>query len=105
MGQMYLQKFVYRDGVTKAAIDSAWAEAFRAMARTGNYGNVDKGVAHQKTLGTAWGGFVLIEVDDPDSFAAYQVFHMQNYAHVVHVTWEPVYDLDRAFAGEVAAAL
>jgi hypothetical protein len=105
MGQMYLQKFVYRDGVAKADIDAAWAEAFRAMARTGNYGNVDKGVAHQRSLGSAWGGYVLIEVDDPDSFAAYQVFHMQNYGHVAHITWEPVYDTDRVFAGAVAAAL
>jgi hypothetical protein len=75
MGQLYLQKFVHRDGVTKAEIDGAWGEAFKAMARSGNFGDVEKGVAHQQT-----------------------------YGHVVHVTWEPVYDMDRAFAGAVEAA-
>ena len=32
MGQMYLQRFVYGEGVTKAALDQAWAEAFKAFA-------------------------------------------------------------------------
>ena len=28
MGQMYLQRYAYRDGAGKAEIDQAWAEAF-----------------------------------------------------------------------------
>ncbi|MFC5950027.1 hypothetical protein ACFQH9_17280 [Pseudonocardia lutea] len=104
MGQMYMQKFVYRDGATKEAIDAAWGEGFKAVARTGNWGDATKGVLHQRTYGTSWGGYVLIEVEDADAFAAYQLFHLQNYAHVVHVTYEPVYDMDRAFAGAVDAA-
>jgi hypothetical protein len=26
------------------------------------------------------------------------VFHLQNYGHVVRITYEPVYDMDSAFA-------
>jgi hypothetical protein len=102
MGQMYLQKFVYRDGVAKAEIDEAWASAFKAFARSGNWGGVEKGVSHQQTYGTGWGGYILLEVDDPDAFGAYQAFHLQTYGHAVHVTWEPLFDMDRAFADTIA---
>src|SRR4051794_23652392 len=55
MGQMYLQRFAYRDGVSKSEFDETWAEAFRAFARSGNWGGVDKEVTHHKTYGTGWG--------------------------------------------------
>ena len=97
MGQMYLQRFAYRDGVTKAALDEAWAEAFKIFARTGNWGGVDKGVTHHQTYGTGWGGYILVEVEDPDAFGRYQANHNQTYGHVVHITWEPVFDMDGAF--------
>ncbi len=38
MGQLYMQRFAYRDGCTKAAIDEAWGNGFKAVARTGNWG-------------------------------------------------------------------
>jgi hypothetical protein len=74
MGQMYLQRFVYGEGVTKAALDQAWGEAFKAFAQTGNWGNVDRGVKHHQSYGTGWGGYALIEVDDPEAFGRYQMF-------------------------------
>lgn len=104
MGQMYLQRFVYRDGITKEALDAGWGEAFKAFARSGNFGNVEKGVSHHQTYGTSWGGYVLIEVDDPDEFAAYQAFHGMTYGHVVNVTYEPVFDMDRVAVPMVEAA-
>jgi hypothetical protein len=97
MGQTYLQRFVHRDGITKSALDQAWDEAFKAFARTRNSGDVDGGVTHHLTYGTGWGGYVLIEVEDPDAFGRYQAFHNDKYGHVVHVTWEPLWDMDLAF--------
>ena len=97
MGQMYLQRFVYAEGVTKTALDQAWGEAFKAFARTGNWGCVDSGVKHHQSYGTGWGGYALIEVDDPEAFGRYQMFHNQTYGHVVHVTFEPLWDMDQAF--------
>jgi hypothetical protein len=70
MGQMYLQRFVYGEGVTKAALDQAWGEGFKAFAQTGNWGNVDSGVTHHQSYGTGWGGYALIEVDDPEALPA-----------------------------------
>ena len=81
---MYIQRFAYRDGVSKGAIEEAWGEGFKAVARNGNWGDVERGVTHEGTYGTAWGGYVLIEVDDPEAFGRYQAFHLQNYAHVVN---------------------
>jgi hypothetical protein len=101
MGQLYMQRFAYRDGCTKAAIDEAWGNGFKAVARTGNWGHVEKGVTHKGTYGTAWGGYVLIEVDDPEAFGRYQAFHLQNYAHVVTLTFEPLWDMDSGFAETV----
>jgi hypothetical protein len=97
MGQMYLQRFVNRDGATKSALDEAWGEAFKVFAQTGNWGGVDSGVTHHQTYGTGWGGLVLIEVEDPEAFGRYQAFHNQTYGHVVHVTCEPMWDMDQAF--------
>ena len=104
MAQMYLQRFAYRDGVPKDELDRVWGEAFQAFARSGNWGGVEKGVTHHKTYGTGWGGYILFEVDDPDAFAQYQAHHLQTYGHVVVVTWEPLYDMDAAFADAVRAA-
>ena len=101
MGQLYMQRFAYRDGCTKSAIDEAWGNGFKAVARTGNWGDVEKGVTHKGTYGTAWGGYVLIEVDDPEAFGRYQAFRLQNYAHVVTLTFEPLWDMDSGFAETV----
>jgi len=54
MGQMYLQRFANRDGISKADLDQAWDGAFKAFARTGNWGDVDSGVTHHQTYGTGW---------------------------------------------------
>jgi hypothetical protein len=54
-------------------------------------------VTHHQTYGTGWGGLVLIEVEDPEAFGRYQAFHYQTYGVAVHVTWEPLWDMDRAF--------
>ena len=101
MGQMYVHRFAYRDGVSKSELNEAWGEAFKAFARSGNWGGVEKGVTHKGSYGTAWGGYILIEVDDPEAFDRYQVHHLQNYGHVVNITYEPVYDMDSAFAETV----
>ena len=98
---MYVHRFAYRDGVSKSELNEAWGEAFKAFARSGNWGGVEKGVTHKGTYGTAWGGYILIEVDDPEAFDRYQVHHLQNYGHVVNITYEPVYDMDSAFAETV----
>ena len=52
MGQMYMHKFAYRDGVAKAEFDEAWSQAFKAFARTGNWGGVEEGVTNHQTYGT-----------------------------------------------------
>ena len=41
----------------------------------------------------------LLEVfrEDPEAFGRYQMFHNQTYGHVVHVTFEPLWDMDLAF--------
>ena len=56
MSQVYLQRFEYRGVVDKAAFDAAWAIGYEALAKTGNFGNVEKGVRHIRAYGTAWGG-------------------------------------------------
>jgi hypothetical protein len=58
----------------------------------------ERQLGHIKTYGTSWGGYALIEVDDTGAFARYQVHHIQNYSHMVQITFEPVFDLDAAFA-------
>jgi hypothetical protein len=97
MGQLYFHKFVYRDGAAKAELDAAWAEAFKAFARSGNWGGVEEGVRHQQTYGTAWGGYALIDVEDPEAFGRYQLHCNATYGHVAHTTFEPVFDMDGAF--------
>lgn len=66
-------------------------------------GGVDSGVTHHQSYGTGWGGYALIEVDDPEAFGRYQMFHNQTYGHVVHVTFEPLWDMDRAFDPTIAS--
>lgn len=61
-------------------------------------------MTHRQGLGTGWGGYALIEVEDPDEFASYQLHHNLTYGHVVNITWEPVFDLDRAMVPFVEAA-
>jgi hypothetical protein len=50
MGQMYLQRFANRDGISKSALDQAWEEAFKAFAQTGNWGGVDGGVTPTRRM-------------------------------------------------------
>ena len=67
MGQVYLQRFCYAEGVTKAELDQAWGEAFKAFARSGNWGDVDSGVKHHQSYGTGWGGYALYLFADPSA--------------------------------------
>ena len=76
-----------------AELDAAWAEAFRSFAKSGNWGGVESGVTHHKTWGTAWGGYILVQADDPEAFSRYQTHHLQEYGHAVHITFEPLWDL------------
>jgi hypothetical protein len=98
MGQTYIQRFEYRGAIDKAEFDRTWSGALKTFAEYGNWGGVDKGVRHIKTYGTSWGGYALLEVDDPEAFARYQAHHTQNYSHMARITFEPVFDLDKAFA-------
>ncbi|MFD0277502.1 hypothetical protein ACFVHB_26845 [Kitasatospora sp. NPDC127111] len=41
---------------------------------------------HHRTYGTGGGGYVLIEVDEPDAFGRHQAFHHRTYGHVAHIT-------------------
>ena len=99
MTQLYLQRFEYR-AATKSEFDQAWTVALQTFTKTGNsIGAVrNSGVRHIKSYGTAWGGYVLIEVDDADAFGRYQVHHAMNYGHMADITFEPLFDLDAALA-------
>ena len=35
-------------------LDVTWGVAFKAFARSGNWGGVEKGVTHKRSYGTAW---------------------------------------------------
>lgn len=100
MSQLYLQRFEYR-AAAKADFDQTWQTALQTFAKAGNWGGVEAGVRHIKSYGTAWGGYVLIEVDDADAFARYQLHHNLNYGHLAHITFEPIFDLDTAFEQRV----
>jgi hypothetical protein len=102
MGQLYVQRFENWSAVNKGEFDQVWGVALQTFANSGNWGGVEKGVRHIKTYGTSWGGYALIEVDDPDAFARYQAHHYQNYGHVARVTFEPVMDMDAMFAPTLA---
>jgi len=68
------------------------------MAKTGNWGGVEKGIKHLHAYGTSWGGYALLEVEDPKALEEYQLFHINNYSHIVTVTLDPIVDLDAALA-------
>ena len=87
------------DRPDKATFDAAWAIATKTLTTSGNWGNVEHGVKHIGAYGTSWGGYTLIEVEDPKAFEAYQMFHVNNYSHMVTVTFEPLVDLDAALKG------
>jgi hypothetical protein len=103
MGQLYLQRFAYRGAIDKASFDKVWGVANETMAKTGNWGGVKKGLKHLRGFGTAFGGYALLEVDDPKALDEYQIYHTNNYAHMVHITFEPLADLDAALAPTLAA--
>jgi hypothetical protein len=101
MTQLYLQRFEYR-AATKSQFDEAWAIALETFAKTGNFGGAEAGIRHIKSYGTAWGGYVLLEVDDADAFGRYQLHHAMNYGHMADITFEPLFDLDAALAPRMA---
>ena len=82
----------------RAVFDATWGIANDVMAKTGNWGGVKKGIKHLHGYGTARGGFALIEVEDPQALAEYQLFHVNSYSHMVKITFEPLVDLDDALA-------
>jgi len=100
MSQVYLQRFEYR-AAAKSEFDQAWTTALQTFARTGNWGGAETGIRHVKSYGTAWGGYVLIEVDDANAFARYQLHHSLNYGHMVQITFEPIFDLDASLEHRV----
>jgi hypothetical protein len=97
MGQLYLQRFEYRGAISQAEFEGVWGGALEAFAKAGNWGGVPAGVTHVRTYGTGWGGYALIEVDDPEAFARYQAHHNQRYGRIATITWEPLFDMDAAF--------
>ena len=96
MSQLYMQRFEYRGSINKAEYDTAWGIANDIMAKTGNWGGVKSGIKHLHGYGTSWGGYALLEVEDPKALEEYQLFHVNNYAHMVTITFEPLIDLDAA---------
>ncbi len=97
MAQLYLQRFEYLGPMGKVEFEQAWGEALQTFARSGNWGGVEKGVKHLRTYGTGWGGYALLEVDDPGAFARYQAHHNLTYGRIARITWEPLFDLDAVF--------
>ena len=95
MAQLYMQRFEYRGAITKEEYDKAWAVANDVMAKTGNWGGVEKGIKHLHAYSTAWGGYGLIEVENQSAFEEYQLFHVNNYAHMATISFEPLVDLDK----------
>ena len=63
--------------IDKASFDKAWSVANETMAKTGNWGGVKKGVTHVHGYATAFGGYGLIDVDDPKAFDEYQLLSYQ----------------------------
>ena len=52
-------------------------------------------------MARAWGGYALIEVDDAEAFGRYQAHHNQTYGRIAHISWEPLFDLDRTFEATI----
>lgn len=96
MGQIYMQRFEYRGAIDRSALDDAWAIANEVKAETGNWGSVEKGIKQLHSWATAWGGYALIEVEDPKALDQFQLFLTNNYAHLVKITIDPLVDLDAA---------
>jgi hypothetical protein len=90
---LYLQRFEYR-AAAKSEFDQAWAVAPQTFARNRQL------VRHR----TAWGGYVLLEVDDAEAFGRYPLHHAMNYGHMAHITFEALFDLDAALAQHVGEA-
>ena len=63
MSQLYLQRFEYR--VTRQNPNSSFRRGDGApdVAKSGNWGGAETGIRHLKSYGTAWGGYVLIDVE------------------------------------------
>ena len=94
MTQLYMQRFEYRP-CDKKTFDEAWAIANEAMEKTGNWGNVETGITHRYGFMTSWGGYGLIEVEDPAALNEYITFHTNSYAHMADISFDPVVDLSK----------
>ncbi len=92
MNQLYVQRFESKNP-DKETFDKCWEIANKAFKDTGNWGNVPSGVKTLHALASTFGGYGIIEVEDPEAFNAYQMFHVQNYSHAFDVTFTPVGDL------------
>jgi hypothetical protein len=93
-------RFEYRGPVSRSEFEEAWGEALRTFAGRAT-GAESKGVRHLRTYGTGWGGYALIEVDDAEAFGRYQAHHNQTYGRIAHISWEPLFDLDRTFEATI----
>jgi hypothetical protein len=43
---------------------------------------MDKGVKHVHSYGAGWGGYVLIDLEDPEAFGRYQAHHNQTHGRI-----------------------
>src|SRR5438093_13766730 len=93
-----MQHVVKRGEIDRDVFGATCGIAHDVMAKTGNWGGVKKGIKHLHGYGTSWGGFALIEVEDPQALVEYQLFHVNSYSHMVTITFEPLVDLDDALA-------
>ena len=92
MNQLYVQRFQSKNP-DQEAFDKCWEIANEAFSKTGNWGNVASGIKTHLALVTVWGGYGLIEVEDPSAFNEYQMFHVQKYSAYFEITFDPVGDL------------
>jgi hypothetical protein len=104
VGQLYILRFEAWSAISRFEFDKTWSTAIEAVARTGNWGGVEKGIRHIGAYGTAWGGYVVFESNTPEATAQYQLFYYRNVSHVARVTIEPVVDLDEVLAPAINEA-
>ena len=95
MGQLYMQRFENRGVIDKSDFDATLPVGLEAFRKAGN---VDKGVTGHGVFAASWYDYVLIDVDSPETFAEYQAFHYNNCDHHFAITFEPVVNMEDAFA-------
>lgn len=104
MGQLYILKFEAWSAISRFEFDKTWSISVEAVAKSGNWGGVEKGIRHIGAYGTAWGGYVLFEAETPEAMAQYQLFYYRNVSHVARIIIEPVVDLDEVLAPTINEA-